>query len=189
MLAAKATRESVKHAARSVEVAANIERPYIFVREMELKPGPRLGEFESLWPAIILTNYGRTPARVLEIGFAYFLGRGEDIPEKPVYMTKADTTRIGVVLKEGDSHEFKTVGGISISVEQRRALSGFEVFQWIWGYIRYRDIFGGVSDVGFIARHLEEERIPPPHNTLISPAGFTLTGPPQYTYEDYWPKD
>jgi len=184
--AANAATVAAEAASRSAAISANVERPYVYVSDIELKEIPGFEQKDpptkTYIPVFIFTNYGRTPAFVTRIGYKHAIV-GE-LPEVPVYKF-TDNLTIELVIRPGESYPFALEQPwMVVTKEVRQRSWAGEAFPRFWGQIRYRDFLGGVSETGFVAFQYPDMSLPPKGDSLGGGA-FRFTGPPAYTYYRY----
>ena len=181
---AKATTIAAEAASRQAKAAVNVERPFVLASDIELVrvQHPKLDQQPIEYYRIVVTytNYGRTPAIVLRFGHGDALGTP---PPEPVY--RFDDIS-GLVIKPGESHPFRPLNLFTIKPDERKAItqvgSGSDVFPWVWGQIRYRDFFNGITEIGFAAFQYPAVLV---GGKILERTAFRLGGPPAYTYQKY----
>jgi len=79
--------KSLEIANKSAAIAVNVERPYVYVSDIELKeipfPEGKGPPGKAYVPVFTFTNYGRTPAFVTRVGYNHAIV--DKLPDVPVY--------------------------------------------------------------------------------------------------------
>ncbi len=180
----EAGERQLKIAGKTASVAINVERPYVYVSEIELRRVP-LPEGEGppadvYVPVFTFTNYGRTPAFVTRVGYNHAVV--DKLPDEPAYHFTDDLT-VELVIRPGESYPFMLEQPwMFIGAEQRAKIMVGKMYPRCWGQIRYRDFLGGVGETGFVAFQYPELKA---GDRIVSEAAFRFTGPPAYTYQRY----
>jgi hypothetical protein len=193
LLKIKAGLEDTKKAADaahlSAQAAVNVERPHVVCTEVVLEeipprvthdpetgvitPDPdEVRRGERYWVHFVLTNYGRTPANDLRVGWGLQVGQAP-----PAKVTWEMLRNIQSVLKPDEVASFRLPGELTITPEERRAINEDKVNQWFWGCISYSDFFDGVAEIGFIATY-RTTATPPGREVYFwrSPVGYVFRG-------------
>lgn len=186
---------SLKYTRMAAEAAVNVERPHVACTDVivkEIPPGgtqdPETGVFTPDPDAVrlgevyriqfVFTNYGRTPALDAEIGWGFLVG--EAPPAKPEYKI---LDNLQGVLKPGEVAPFPLRPLLRITPDQRKAINEDKAFPWFWGFLRYRDFFNGVAEMGFVA--FQYRAVILPTGVQLMSATLNFSGPPAYTYRRY----
>ncbi len=178
--------KSLEIANKSAAIAVNVERPYVYVSDIELKeipfPEGKGPPGKAYVPVFTFTNYGRTPAFVTRVGYNHAIV--DKLPDVPVYKF-TDNLTIELVIRPGESYPFRLEQPwMFITKEDRQRSWAGEAFPRFWGQIRYRDFLGGVAETGFVAFQYPDMRMPP-RGDQLGGGDFRFTGPPAYTYYRY----
>lgn len=141
-LTLKATRDAVRETAkatsateRAVEVQVRIERPLLFVEQIDTNAGQGFVNFN-------IQNIGKSPAVLIE-----WSGQCEPIeplPSTPVYSQVVKVR--GTILRSNDDGMRIP---IKLSDEAAQAIFDEQKTAYFWGYLRYEDVFGRTRTTGF----------------------------------------
>ena len=134
---------------RQVKKMRSLERAWIVgspqVRKFDVPPGPG----ERLIYSFTLKNVGRTPARILETGFA--VRKVESlalIPMEPKYAGTEERSFHGAMLVPNDSIVITATGG-EITPDEYTALKNQKLVMYAYGYVKYRDVFERYRETRF----------------------------------------
>jgi hypothetical protein len=176
------TRKAADAAFLSAQTAVNVERPHVIFDDVILEPLPkRPDDPDEIYSVrFVFTNYGRTPAFPVSIGFGFRIMKESDLAAAPQYKV---IENIQGLLKPGETDRFELPPLLIITPEQRAVLGKDGTFPWFWGQIRYADVFDGVAETGFVAMQWPAERLPT--GVEIMPDRIGFRGPAAYTYRRY----
>lgn len=182
----EATRRAANAAKLSADAAVNVERPFVYVSDLELHrvttppqaDGIERPDFYTM--VFVFTNYGRTPAFVTRIGYGFAVGT--EPPQTPQYQFVDDLT-VEVVIKPGDPFRFDVPFVLMpVQPEQKKDFADGKIFPWLWGQIQFRDFLNEVGETGFIAFQYPKFRV---GERVVNDAAFRIRRLPRYTFEKY----
>ncbi|HEY1938181.1 MAG TPA: hypothetical protein VGJ33_09630 [Candidatus Angelobacter sp.] len=195
---AKAAQDAAGAALKNATAVMNAERAWILVRMMPTGPYKKSGigaEIEYVWEdgselteedilnskhlvpervVYIVKNYGRTPGWVTSQWCDARLVRTiNGLPQPPDYFFR----RASINLEKLDdlyAPESERKGTIVIPAEDLEPAGNREAFLYVYGIIKYRDVWGGTHETRFCFYwHVPTER-------ELNPQGFYQEGPEGY---------
>ena len=152
---------------RTVETFVGGERPHIFLGD----PEPHLTHAGTPfainpWVEFVLINYGRTPAMVSTLRAELFLG--ENLPRRRKFSNAIRFNGPSILHREPDLYkiEFPRV----LTDEEIDEFNNERLHFYLFGYLKYRDVFDTYHERGFGFRFDKQE------------AGFRSAGGSAYNY-------
>jgi len=130
-----------------------LERAVILAEELQLKdfkdlqPGSRIESNRSPCLQFCLRNRGRSPAWLLECRVRFHTAT--ELPDLPEYGPEI-ISLIGQVIPQGRGHyRFVPLEESVLEGKTLAEVENGELFLVAYGFVRYRDVFGRVHELGF----------------------------------------
>ena len=145
------------------------ERAWVVADAPVYTPRPQDHLVELSWA---LMNNGRTPAWVTELGSGGKIVKGgEELPENPPYTIAGPFPRDGTVLTPNG----RIARGLTLSEAQMAQLDRGQGILYVFGIVKYKDIFGGKHQTRYCYRFK-----PGPTTGDPAPRDFYVDGPAPY---------
>lgn len=185
--AIRAAQTSADAAMLRAKAAIYTDKPFVYATNVTLSLAPK-GRDDAImqtiyYLTITFTNYGRSPAFVIDIGTGEM--RSRDLPEIPRY---SDMRYTGLVINPlGGTYVHSPYALVVVTDSDKERIMRGEMAHWIWGRIRYKDFMGGETEYGFIGIH---DSVPTVRNgTMVREPqfifGINREGVEAYHYERY----